>query len=129
MNIEIKYERTVTITTERIQDLLVGAIEGGSNHWYVMKVERSAKDKVEKTPYPELPWSEGSSLTIWDHDEEPTLNGTPFMVLSPEVMTAGLKTMAANYPKAFQDFLDENDDADTSDIFLQCCVFGKVIFG
>jgi hypothetical protein len=37
--------------------------------------------------------------------------------------------MAADYPRHFADLVNENDDADTGDAFVQCCVFGEVIYG
>jgi hypothetical protein len=32
-------------------------------------------------------------------------------------------------PRHFADVLNENDDAGTGDVFLQCCLFGEIIFG
>ena len=37
--------------------------------------------------------------------------------------------MGEHYPWQMENLLQENDDAETSDVFLQCCLFGKVIFG
>jgi hypothetical protein len=41
----------------------------------------------------------------------------------------GLSLMAEAYSKHFSDFIEENDDADTADTFLQLCLFGEVVFG
>ena len=39
------------------------------------------------------------------------------------------KKMAEKYPRQWKKFIDENDDADTSDIFGQCVVYGEIIYG
>jgi hypothetical protein len=40
----------------------------------------------------------------------------------------GLKVMAEKYPHHWQDFVSENDDAITGDVFLQCCLFGEIVY-
>jgi len=37
--------------------------------------------------------------------------------------------MASEAPRHFADFIAENDDAETADVFLQCCLFGRIVFG
>ena len=49
--------------------------------------------------------------------------------IDPTTIAEGLKVMAQKYPKAWADFMAENDDAETGDIFLQCICFGEVIYG
>ena len=46
-----------------------------------------------------------------------------------EVAEKGLKIMAEKYPHHFRNFIDEQDDAITADVFLQCCVFEELIYG
>jgi hypothetical protein len=41
---------------------------------------------------------------------------------------SGLKVMAEKYPHHWQDFVSENDDAITGDVFLQCCLFGEIVY-
>ena len=41
----------------------------------------------------------------------------------------GLLIMKSVYPRHFGDAIAENDDATTGDVFLQCCLFGEVVFG
>jgi len=41
----------------------------------------------------------------------------------------GLNVMATHYPRHFADFLNEASDAITADVFLQCCLFGELIYG
>ncbi len=41
----------------------------------------------------------------------------------------GLTIMAKKYPKHFASILEENTDADTADVLLQCALFGELIYG
>jgi len=49
--------------------------------------------------------------------------------LDLESIRKGLNVMASNYPRHFADFLNEAADAITADVFLQCCLFGELIYG
>ena len=44
-------------------------------------------------------------------------------------MKQGIQIMADKYPEHFANVINENDDAETGDVFLQCCLFGEVVFG
>jgi CBS domain-containing protein len=48
---------------------------------------------------------------------------------SSDGIVVGLQTMADNYPNHWHDFINDNEDAATSDVFLQCCLYGEAIFG
>lgn len=37
--------------------------------------------------------------------------------------------MQEKYPQHWADIINESDDANTADVFLQCVVFGEVIYG
>lgn len=41
----------------------------------------------------------------------------------------GFTVMAKKEPSHFADFIAENDDQTTADVFLQCCLLGEVIYG
>lgn len=114
------------VSDERIQDLLCDALEGGSNYWIdsYQKVYPAGKSREDyKFPHLELPLTEGGSLIIDPGEgEEPK-------PLDRAACLRGLQIMSEKYPKHFADFLAENDDADTGDVFLQCSLFGDVIFG
>ena len=49
--------------------------------------------------------------------------------LTLEIIKKGLITMAKKEPQHFADLLSDNDDNTTGDVFLQCCLFGKVVYG
>lgn len=126
-------EPTFSISTsysvKRISDLLCCAFEGGSNYWYMIekfnkpeKLEfRTDKDTV--FPHLDYPLNAGGSLII-------TATGDKTRrTLDLEACVRGLKIMAEKYPKHFADWVGENDDATTGDVYLQCCLFGEVVYG
>ena len=50
-------------------------------------------------------------------------------VLSFNSIRRGLAIMAGKYPHRFADVIKDNCDAETADVFLQCCLLGDVEFG
>jgi hypothetical protein len=124
MNVKVVFD----IPEERVQDLLCNALEGGSNYWYLIEQaiyphgETKASLKIE-FEHLELPFKGGT--LVFSSLEEPEKEKT---YLTLAIITDGLQLMANKYPKHFADFLSENDDATTGDIFLQCCLFKEVIY-
>lgn len=124
---------TTDIPIQRVSDLLCSAFEGGSNYWY--QIDKfikplnfnNSEEGDEKFRHLSYPINEGGALVISADEEE---EGKPVTYsLNLETIEKGLKVMAEKYPRHFNDFMQENDDACTGDVFLQCCLFGEVIFG
>lgn len=152
-------QKTITVSQEipleRVYNLLVSALEGGSNYWYMIqrvewpKAPYTFTDKIwskerEKKPdyinQCEVPFNEGGALLIDDSQaDEPELKKP--VRLDLERITLGLKAWARDaqkpdsdetrtaHPSHWGDFIAENDDAETADVFLQYCIFEKVIYG
>ena len=77
----------------------------------------------------DLPFVEGGpGVTLRDcealDDED-----SGILVLNREKCLQGIQTLADVNPHQFSLFIDESDDAITSDCYLQCCLFGNVIYG
>jgi hypothetical protein len=53
----------------------------------------------------------------------------PDALLDLGTIRNGLQVMADKYPNHWHDFINDNEDATTGDVFLQCCLYGEVIFG
>jgi len=125
---KIKIEQEISV--ERIGDLLCSAWEGGSTYW--ARVEKTIEpEKIQfgtmdnGKPYNhEIALNEGGSIQFRDIEEDKIITKT----LNLKSIKKGLGVMAEQYPKHFADFLSENDDATTGDVFLQCCIFGEVIY-
>ena len=122
---------TIDVPLQRISDLLCSALEGGSNYWYEIR-EQIEPPKVtframkgHSFPHLDFPLSEGGALMISDLEKP---RRKPIR-LDLAAMQKGLKIMAEKNGRHFGDFLAENDDATTADVFLQLCVFGDVVYG
>jgi len=50
-------------------------------------------------------------------------------ILDRAALHRGVKAMSEKFPEHWADFINENDDAITGDIFVQCCVFGDTVYG
>lgn len=119
---------TIKVENKRLEDLLTNALEGGSNYWYFLKSGNYPKGETKESlgiefVHIELPFK-GGSLTIGDLEAS-----MPDKILDMKAIEKGLWIMAEKYPNHFSDFISENDDATTGDVFLQCCLYGEVVFG
>jgi hypothetical protein len=130
---------THDISISQVRNLLCCALEGGSNYWYRIdnqvlppgtvfddfKEGGKAQDPENYWHWAQLiPTLEGGSLLISAPGEQYGPR-----VLNLEAIKRGLQLLADNHPAVFADVVDENEDAQTGDIFLQLCLFGEVILG
>lgn len=120
---------TQEIPYERIQDLLCNALEGGSNYWYQIDNFLYPHGETKKSlniefEHLELPFKGGT--IVFNDLEDPKREKT---YLKLATIAQGLQLMADKFPNHFADFLKEDDDATTGDVFLQCCLFKDVIYG
>ena len=142
---------TVTrpVPLEIIRGLLCCAFEGGSNYWYGDLDIDSYPTGIDKKDdrlefwhtsiptYPggkisfidieEMPGEEGSGheyVEGWGRVERRDLRHT----LTLERLILGAQALAEKFPRHWANALSQNDDAYTGDAYLQCCVFGDVIY-
>jgi hypothetical protein len=141
------------IPYNRLLDLLTSAFEGGSNYWidFVHNKEGEDWDKlpkggfqyVQEVPFlggtlliepnenPGTPKVPGVRTKLQRRDEEPYKEEV--WVLNLEALERGIKTMAAlkhgEGGHHWPNFLNDHADAETGDVFLQCCLFGEIVFG
>lgn len=82
----------------------------------------------EKTIYPYLdyPLNKGGALYFKELE-----GGEERGLLKLDLLSIrhGLELMCEKWPKQWADFIEENDDCETSDVFVQCCLLGDVIYG
>jgi hypothetical protein len=131
------------ITTTRIKDLLCCAFEGGIGYWASISVTQKDIDKVKAEYYHEVP-ALGGQITFFDKEEVENLvlgqeTATPLGILDMESMKKAFEYMAngknedgsdAEYlKKHLQTFLNENEDSETGDVFVQMAVLGKLVYG
>ena len=129
------------ISEDQVRGLLCSALEGGSNYWYCNTDHRLRDDlKYEDFqaggsqtldeywhPYELIPFVEGCALVI--EADTTDCEKLEKYTLDRASMQRGLKLMAEQYPHHFYNFINEDDDAETGDVFLQLSLFQKVIFG
>ena len=125
---EVTFSVKTTIDAQRVADLMVAALEGGSNYWI---------DRVEIVRV--APKPEGSTYPWYAHREVFEDRDVQFKVFEedeaePKLFTfdsiqKGLDVLSEKYPTRIAEILSENYDADTADVFLQCCLLGDVVYG
>jgi hypothetical protein len=49
--------------------------------------------------------------------------------LDLKAIKRGALVMAKKYPREWFNLVNDNFDATTGDVFLQCCVFGETLYG
>lgn len=136
-----KITTTREVTREQVSNLLCSAFEGGSNYWC----------RIEKTKAPSTyQFRTEPDGHIYSHLDYP-LNPDGYVIVSDyfgadegkmvkrklnyAAIKRGLQLMAeasakgVDYGHHWHDFITENDDQTTADVFLQFCLFGEVIYG
>lgn len=128
----------LAVPRQRVAQLLVCAIEGGISYWCERQefkkkepeawepVLDAGDEKPSRWPmydYPLLPGGEVSFKADDGSGEVKTYK------LNLETLTNGLALMAEKCPHQFANFMQENEDAGTGDVFVQLCCFGEVVYG
>lgn len=135
---ETKIDVTVQIAINTIRGLLCSAFEGGSNYWYVIhdyafpdgltEADFAQGGKMQDPkgywhPAQLIPTVEGGGVIISPDDEEDRK-----VTLNLEAIRRGAQVMAQKFPQHWADAVDESGDAITGDVFLQCCLFGEIVY-
>lgn len=119
---------TIDIPDHRIADLLCAAWEGGSNYWAEANGTPYEEDKsgnVAQGTCGQLRLKLSPLVRVWDREG----GGNKSYTLTREKLSRGLHLMAAKAPRQFGEFLADDADAITADVFLQCAVLGDIIYG
>jgi hypothetical protein len=145
-----------TIPDTRILDLLCAAFEGGIGYWarishVVKRIDkmwsvatpaeikeageawhRANPGKREWTWVYWIPLADGFALMMEEEEAEGS-NPSAYVMLNREEIAKGLRVMA-NLPPGkgghhWQTFMEGREDAETGDVFIQCCVFGQIKYG
>jgi hypothetical protein len=141
-----------TVPEQRVRDLLTSALEGGTGYWAFIWDQEFApgleyadfreggKMQIPNNyhhPFELIPFVPGCALLIVDSNEVSSNNeggeadlpeGTEIWRLDRQSIQDGLQVMATNYPRHWSNFIEQNDDAETGDVFLQCCLMGKIVY-
>jgi hypothetical protein len=121
---------TFEVDPKRVQDLIVGAFEGGSNYWLGRGRVELINPPYEALPKEDVVWYGREFNVFAQPDFKITLETDEGLKeLTPATVQKGLELMGQLHNRHFRDMLDETDDAETSDVFLQLCLFEEVVYG
>lgn len=126
------------INNGRIADLLCSAVEGGfGREWIELTKIKAPTNGISKEQLATVDgWEDGQYCYIYPLFGDGYLLFTEIYekpnvkyYLDYKMIEKGLKVFAEKSPYQFGQWLLENDDAITGDVFLQCCLFGEVKYG
>jgi len=124
-----KLQLEVSIDHQFIEDILVTALEGGSNFW-IDSIKINHHDVKKPRGVPTSIWASQALLAdgtieIFTDDEHHTL--------TKEKLIAGIKAWISSDPKRMEVhdgvLCADNIDADDADTITQYALFGKLVFG
>lgn len=127
MNMKDTITISVDIETESVRNLLITAIhKGTSSYWckFGLLTKQVLPNKPIKSPWVDYPlYGYGIVNAHLINDDDTVLT------LSQATIKRGLKAMAEKYPLHFGNFMRDRWDAETADVFLQCCLLGDLVYG
>lgn len=136
MEINIKHEITLT----NFEDIIITALEGGSNYWYWLKADEISPHLGPRDSnglYNGKCFTEAIAKALYDnpefkmdvYDYEDMYPTEPLGTCTQESMLKALEKCSEMYPEVFASMIAENYDADDADTVFQLAVMGEVRFG
>lgn len=111
---------TIELSNQIIADLVVTALEGGSNHW----LNRFVATGYDKPEFYDTPFS----ITVEYDDPDSDEGQTATAVISNIEFEQGIQLFYL-HTRHWEDAIAENMDAYTADCFMQCVILGEVVYG
>lgn len=111
---------------QNFEDMLVAALEGGSNYWYLLGEYPPKKGKEQPLSVfiAEQVWN-GASVDIFDVEDEKTKLGE----LNIDNIKRGASLAATKYLQSLANLVDGSYDAADADVLFQLIVLGDVVYG
>lgn len=113
------------LTSETVANLLCSALEGGTGYW--AQIDNADGPEYHANKCDEIAAGRGHLLII-EVDGGDDARGKVHR-LDRAALARGLEIMARDYPRHMADLISEGDDATTGDVFMQCALLGKVVYG
>ena len=128
----MKLKIELELSYETFEEIIVTALEGGSNYWYMLG-DRKGIPKRDDMPDKAMSqrmayglWhNKDSGIAIWDLEEEDELLGT----LTYDSVREGMQIACKDYMVRLIEMITEDYDAWTADTLFQVLVMGEVTFG
>ena len=109
----MKLNITIDVTEQELIDILITAVEGGSNYWAIFKSYSCDKGTVK----------------VCERDQE-TAEKPGWHSIGPLDIARGLQLAADNEPGTFTHWHgDRCGDAGSCDNIFQLALFGEVVYG
>ena len=122
---ELKLE---LLSEEQKLDLLITALEGGSNYWYYLNDLSMLIVKSDfQTPLVNIIWEtvkNGVEVPVFDKENKSEILGK----ISLENIDKAEVLMATQFKRHYIDAISDRGDATTADIWFQLVVMQKIIF-
>lgn len=127
----IKSKENMKLTKEEITNQLVGALEGGSNYWYnlpdLSMVLRKGEgiplvDRIIETIYKD----KTIQIPVFDSEDDDELLG---YISYDNLKRADDLINTSGYKWVLNEIKEEDDDANTSDVWFQLVVMGEIVYG
>lgn len=123
------------LTSEQRESMVITALEGGSNYWYLISDESwdlISTHKRTGRSFSESAWDAikaGETLEIWDVEAEEAEENKLLGRINIESIRIGEKQMLKQSPSHMGNLLSGDWDAETADVWFQYCVLGSIIYG
>ena len=152
-----EYALNRKLTKQDIIDILITALEGGSNYWYLMDLPENIKsygqstseavgeyvlrggsiDFYDKEDYYDVRRAfKNGDYNIGDSDDmvdeksyKEDLENTKLGHIDMNRILESITKIKSEYPEIWKNILLENSDAGDADVFLQLCVMNEVVYG
>ena len=128
---EVTIQAKDQVKEQDVADLLSCAFEGGIGYWakiigykkpeVIFKWETFEGDDTVYR-YVQYPMSEGGAVILQDVESDDRWE------LNLDRIKTGLSVMASKYPHHYRNFIKDNSDAETGDVFVQCALFNELVF-
>lgn len=145
------------LTKQDIIDILITALEGGSNYWYLMDLPENIKSYGQSTSEAVGEYVlRGGSIDFYDKEEyydvrralkngdynigdsddmideksyKEDIENTKLGHIDMDRILEAITIIKKDYPNVWENILLENADAGDADVFLQLCVMNEVVYG
>lgn len=132
----VKINTELDVDWQTISYMLVNAFEGGVGYWCQITGYERPKNFDNSLPenaqfkHMSYAVNEGGAMLVRELDEDENFTDkSPKHRLDMEAMARGVQVMADKYPHHFRNMVEEEDDATTGDVLIQCALFGELVYG
>lgn len=129
---------SVEVSWQLVEDLLVTALEGGSNYWYLLgNIDRKEIKKDEPLVIYIIRQIRDKDISVaiydieeYDEDADKNDRNDYLGIIDKKNIIESFSLLAEKYPKIWTTiFIEDNYDANDADIWFQLVVMKEVKFG